>query len=119
MAVVVVEAAAVVVVDSSAVDFAVVGFAYPVVDFAYRVVAFDFVSPSGPDPFGLVAFDYGDQLHFDLHLDLSCLDPFGLDQVLVVVPCQAWAELQEAHLVAVAAQVDLGDLQGDLQDLEV
>ena len=49
------------------------------------------------------------------YLDLSCLDPFGLDQVLVVVPCQAWAELQEAHLVAVAAQVDLGDLQ----DLEV
>ena len=38
-----------------------------------------------------------------------------MDQVLVVVPCQAWAELQEAHLVAVAAQVDLGDLQ----DLEV
>ena len=68
LAVVVVEAAAVVVVDSSAVDFAVVGFAYPVVDFAYRVVAFDFVSPSGPDPFDLVAFDYGDQLHFDLHL---------------------------------------------------
>ena len=67
LAVVVVEAAAVVV-DSSAVDFAVVGFAYPVVDFAYRVVAFDFVSPSGPDPFDLVAFDYGDQLHFDLHL---------------------------------------------------
>ena len=82
MAVVVVEAAAVAVVDSSAVDFAVVGFAYPVVgfaypvvdfayrvvDFAYRVVAFDFVSPSGPDPFDLDAFDYGDQLHFDLHL---------------------------------------------------
>ena len=68
LAVVVVEAAAVVVVDSSAVDFAVVGFAYPVVDFAYRVVAFDFVSPSGPDPFDSVAFDYGDQLHFDLHL---------------------------------------------------
>ena len=42
-----------------------------------------------------------------------------MDQVLVVVPCQAWAELQEEHLVAVAAQVDLGDLQGDLQDLEV
>ena len=53
------------------------------------------------------------------YLDLSCLDPFGLDQVLVVVPCQAWAELQEARLVAVAAQVDLGDLQEDLQDLEV
>ena len=59
--VVVVEAAAVVVVDSSAVDFAV-GFAFDL------VVAFDFVSPSGPDPFDLVAFDYGDQLHFDLHL---------------------------------------------------
>ena len=42
-----------------------------------------------------------------------------MDQVLVVVPCQAWAELQVEHLVAVAAQVDLGDLQGDLQDLEV
>ena len=82
LAVVVVEAAGVAVVDSSAVDFAVVGFAYPVVgfaypvvdfayrvvDFAYRVVAFDFVSPSGPDPFDLDAFDYGDQLHFDLHL---------------------------------------------------
>ena len=52
------------------------------------------------------------------YLDLSCLDPFGLDQVLEVVPCQAWAGLQEAHLVAIAAQVDLGDL-GDLQDLEV
>ena len=38
-----------------------------------------------------------------------------MDQVLVVVPYQAWAELQEAHLVAVAAQVGLGDLQ----DLEV
>ena len=59
--VVVVEAAAVVVVDSSAVDFAV-GFAFDL------VVAFDFVSPSGPDPFDLDAFDYGDQLHFDLHL---------------------------------------------------
>ena len=54
--VVVVEAAAVV-----AVDFAV-GFAFDL------VVAFDFVSPSGPDPFDLDAFDYGDQLHFDLHL---------------------------------------------------
>ena len=41
-----------------------------------------------------------------------------MDQGLLVVPCQAWAGLQEAHLVVVAAQVDLGDLQ-DLQDLEV
>ena len=61
LAVVVVVEAAAVVVDSSAVDFAV-GFAFDL------VVAFDFVSPSGPDPFDLVAFDYGDQLHFDLHL---------------------------------------------------
>ena len=44
------------------------------------------------------------------YLDLSCLDPFDL-----VVPCQAWAGLQEAHLVVIAVQVDLGDLQ----DLEV